>query len=106
MVKKKAVQTGEVRVSKQIQEEEISIDLLLSQDVTNIRRVPVNKVVETPPQPVRQEGDTTIIPVLREVVVKQLLVVEEIHITRTQQQTQHEQQIVLRKEEVKVNRQS
>ena len=68
-------------------------------------RVPVNRFVETAPQ-VRYEGETMIVPVLREVVVveKRIELIEELHITKRTIQTQVSQQVTLRTEEVTVER--
>jgi hypothetical protein len=55
---------------------------LFSEDVS-VERVPVNRIINGPAQ-TRQEGDTTIIPVVEEVITvqKRLLLREEVRITR------------------------
>jgi hypothetical protein len=55
---------------------------LFSEDV-HIERVPVNRIISGPAQ-TRQEGDTTIIPVVEEVITiqKRILLREEVRITR------------------------
>jgi hypothetical protein len=55
---------------------------LFSEEV-NVERVPVNRIIAGPAQ-TRQEGDTTIIPVVEEVITlqKRLLLREEVRITR------------------------
>jgi hypothetical protein len=55
---------------------------LFSEDVS-VERVPVNRIITGPAQ-TRQEGDTTIIPVVEEVITiqKRLLLREEVRITR------------------------
>jgi hypothetical protein len=55
---------------------------LFSEDVS-VDRVPVNRIISGPAQ-TRQEGDTTIIPVVEEVITiqKRLLLREEVRITR------------------------
>jgi uncharacterized protein (TIGR02271 family) len=81
-------------------------DLELHSGEAIIERVPVDRVVDTPPA-IRQEGDTIIVPVVEEIMVveKQLLLKEEIHIRR-QQIVQHIRQPVrLRSEEVSLERQ-
>jgi uncharacterized protein (TIGR02271 family) len=101
-VDKKVVESGRVRITKVVSEQEVPVDIPLIQEEHDIQRVPVNEYVETAPPPIRYEGDTMIIPVVREVLViqKRLLVVEELHITKTQVQKQDTQHITLRKEEV------
>jgi hypothetical protein len=55
---------------------------LFSEDVS-VERVPVNRIISGPAQ-TRQEGDTTIIPVVEEVITvqKRLFLREEVRITR------------------------
>jgi len=103
---KKVVESGRVRITKVVSEQEVPVDIPLIHEEHDIQRVPVNQYVESPPPPIRYEGDTMIIPVVREVLVvqKRLLVVEELHITKSQVHTQDTQQITLRKEEVIVER--
>ena len=103
---KQVVESGRVRISKNVQEQEELVNLTLTHEEHRVERVPVNEYVETPPPPVRYEGDTMIIPVLREVVQVRLLVVEELHITNKQVQTQVNQPVTLLKEEVNVERQT
>jgi uncharacterized protein (TIGR02271 family) len=107
-VGKRTVETGTVHISKDVREEEVTVDLPTVHEEVNVERVPINEYVDTPPPPVRYEGDVTIIPILHEelVVVKRLKVVEELHITKRRTETHETQNIVLRKEEVNVNRES
>ncbi len=103
-IDKKIVETGAVQVTKKVHAEQVQVDLSLTYDVTDIRRIEVNRIVDTAPPAIRQEGDTTIIPVLREVLVKKLLLVEEIHITKLQQQEPAREEATLRRETVQVER--
>jgi len=72
----------------------------------NVERVSLNKYIDTAPPPVRYEGDTMIIPVLREVTVieKRLLLVEELRVTKHRTELEETQDVSLRKEEIKVTR--
>ncbi|GAB2538729.1 YsnF/AvaK domain-containing protein [Rufibacter soli] len=103
---KEVVEKGSVRITKVVSEQEVPVNIALLQEEHDVQRVPVNQYVETPPPPLRYEGDTMIIPILQEVLVveKRLLVVEELRITKHQVQTQETQHINLRKEEIKVER--
>ncbi|GAB3813522.1 YsnF/AvaK domain-containing protein [Pontibacter rugosus] len=105
-VGKKVVETGRVRISKQVREDEVDVDLPMVHEEIDVKRVPVNTQVETAPPPVRYEGDVMIIPVVREEVVvqKRLVVVEELHVTKKKIQTNETQKVVLRKEEINVDR--
>jgi uncharacterized protein (TIGR02271 family) len=107
-VGKKIVETGRVVVSKKVHEEEVTVDVPIMHEEHDIERVTVNQYVDTAPPAVRYEGETMIIPVLREEVVveKRILLVEELRITKRQIQTNTPQQVTLRKEEVIVDRTS
>lgn len=104
-VEKKVVEAGKVKISKKVKEEEKTVDIPVSQEEVQVERIPVNRFVETAPQ-IRYEGETMIVPVLREVVVveKRIELIEEIHITKKIHQTQVSQQVTLRTEEVTVER--
>ena len=106
-VDKQTVETARVHISKKVREENIMVNLPKVQEEIEVERVAVNKFVETAPE-IRYEGDTTIIPVMREeaVVVKRLVLVEELHVTKRIVRTQDEQQVTLRKEELNVDREN
>lgn len=105
-VTKKTVETGSVHVSKDVHEEEVRVDVPTVHEEVNVERIAIGKYVDSPPPPVRHEGDVMIISVLEEevVVTKRLKLVEEVHVTKRKHETQENQHITLRKEEVKVNR--
>ncbi|RZK51465.1 MAG: DUF2382 domain-containing protein, partial [Hymenobacter sp.] len=80
-------------------------DVPLREEQVQVQRVAVGRYVDEAP-PVRHEGDTMIVPVLREemVITKRLLLVEELHV-RTQVLTTHTPQTVeLRREEIHYER--
>jgi uncharacterized protein (TIGR02271 family) len=105
-VDKQVVETGRVQVIKTVTEEEVTVDLPVMHEETEVKRIEVNQYVEQAPPSVRYEGDTMIIPVLREVVVveKRLMLVEEVHITKRKVEAHVPQKITLRKEAIQVNR--
>ena len=80
-VSKREVVTGTVRVSTRTETHDEVADVSLDRNVVDVTRVAVGRVVDVAPT-VRTEGDVTIIPVLEErfVVVKQLVLTEELHI--------------------------
>ncbi|GAB2454662.1 hypothetical protein GCM10011375_02210 [Hymenobacter qilianensis] len=102
---KDVVETGRIRVSKTVHEEQQVVDVPIIQEEVNVERVAINQYVATPPA-VRYEGDTMIMPILREVLVveKRLLLVEEVRITKHQTETRTPQQVTLRKEEIHLQR--
>ena len=65
----------------------------------------VNRPVEAAP-PVREEGDTVVIPLVEEtlVVEKRLMVREEIRITRRRVEARDPRRVTLRSEQVEVDR--
>ncbi len=104
-VDKQMVETGQVRISKVVREDTQLIDLPLIRETVDVERVPIGRPVTVIPA-VRQEGNTTIYPVLEEVVVveKRLMLVEEIRVT-TRQTIEHEpQSVTVRREEVSIER--
>jgi uncharacterized protein (TIGR02271 family) len=101
----KTVETGRVRLVKQVKEEEIMVEAPLLYDQTLVERVAINQHVEFAPE-VRYEGDTMIIPVMREevVVTKRLVLVEEIRVTKQQVSSVSTQPVLLRQETITVER--
>lgn len=104
-VEKRPVELGTVRVHKTVQERQEIIDEPLVEDRIEVERVPVNQLLSEPVT-TRLEGDTMIVPVMREVLVvqKQLLLVEEVRITKTRAEVHRPQEVTLRSEEVHVER--
>jgi uncharacterized protein (TIGR02271 family) len=82
-VAKRQVESGRVRVHVTVEEREEVVTEQLLHDELQIERIPRNvRLTEVPH--VRLEGNTTIVPVVEEVLVveKALVLVEEIHICR------------------------
>lgn len=99
------VATGGLRVHKRVHEHEELVDQPLRREKADIRRVVRNEVVSGP-LPVRQEGDTTIIPVVEEVLVfeKRWVLKEELHITKQRFEERRQERVVLRREDADVER--
>jgi uncharacterized protein (TIGR02271 family) len=107
-VAKRSVDTGRgVRIHKSVAEHPVAIDESLQHDEVEVRRVAVDRLVEpgAAPQP-RYEGDTLVVPVLEEVLVteRRLRLKEELHITRTRRETRHHDTVVLKSEQVSIER--
>lgn len=104
-IDKQLIETGVVRISKHVIEESQSVDVPVFREEVTVEHVAVYQYVDTPPA-VRYEGETMIVPVLREVLVteKRLLLVEEVHVTKRHIAGQETQEVILRKEEVTVER--
>ncbi len=102
---KRTVETGRVRVRTIVEEREELVREALARETVDIIRVPRNQEVAEPPK-VREEGDTTIIPVVEEklVVTKKLVLVEEIHLRRKAVWEAHEKPVTVRSERAVVER--
>lgn len=98
---------GRVVIQKQVREWTETVDERLTHEAVDVRRVPVGRVVEAPP-PIRDEGETTIIPVLEErlVVRTELVLKEELHVTRRRTTESHTRDVTLRREEADVRREA
>ncbi|WP_207534223.1 YsnF/AvaK domain-containing protein [Desertivirga arenae] len=105
-IEKQVIETGKVSVSKKVNEYTESVDIPLTNEEVDVNRIEINQYVTEAPPAIRQEGNKTIIPILKEVLVveKKLLLVEEVHITRKQVKTSTTRQETLRKEEVVISR--
>lgn len=97
--------TGTVRLRTVVHEDEIVVDEPLHAEEITVERVPVDRWVDGP-IPVRQEGDTTIVPIIEEVIVveKRLRVIEEVRITKRNVTRRAPQQITVRRQQAIVDR--
>ena len=104
-VQKRKVERGGVRIRKIVHEHEELVDEPLIREEVNVKRVPINRVVDGP-VPVRHVGDTMIISLLEEVLVveKRLMLKEELHITKAEVETFRPQRVMLRTEEARIER--
>lgn len=92
--------TGGVRVRTIVREREETIDVPLSTEEVEVERVALDEWVDGP-VPVRQEGDTTIMTLVEEVVVfeTRLRAVEEVRITKRHAERHAPKTVTLRREE-------
>lgn len=104
-VDKQARETGRVRLTKHVDVREEVVDEPLLREEVEVERVPVDRYVDEP-VPTRTEGETTIIPVLEEVLVveKRLRLKEELHVTRRRIEHHDPQRVTLRSERIEVER--
>lgn len=102
---RRVVDAGALRVRKVIDEEVVQLDEPLLSEHAVAERVPVGRVIDQPVG-VRQEGEVTIVPVMHERLVlrRELVLVEEVRITRRRETRLPEQDITLRRERVIVER--
>jgi len=100
------VETGTVQLSKRVISEEVSQEVPVTCEEVRVEHVAINQYVEVAPEAVRYEGNTTIISVVKEVLVveKRLMLVEELHISKTQVTSTSTVKEFLRKEEIEISR--
>ena len=105
VVRKERVATDTVRLRKRVREDEEVLDVPLRAEAIEVERVPVGRWLDAPAE-VRREGDTTVYPVVEEVLVveKRLRLVEEVRVTRRQETRRVRERVALRREEVVVER--
>ena len=93
------------RVSTVTRERERPVDEELHHQRVEVRRVAINQPIDAIP-PVREEGDTTIMSVVEEVVVteRRLMLKEEVHITRVRVTEHHQETVIIREQEAIITR--
>ena len=104
-VRTEVIETGRMRLVKTVETHDETVSTPLMHEELDMARVAINQYVDSVP-PTRQEGETTIYPVVRKAVVveKRLLLVEEIYVTKRITETVDTQTVSLRCEPVTVDR--
>lgn len=106
IVGKRVLKTGKgIRVIKTVSEREEIVDELLARDDVMFERISLNRVLDAADIPdIRFEGETTIVPILEEILVveKRTVLKEELRITRRHYEIREPQKVVLRTEEVSI----
>lgn len=101
----RAVKTGAVRVDKRVEKRTRRISAPILHEDVEVRRVPINRVVEEAPKS-RRRGDTIIVPVVEEelVVTKRLILKEEIHLVKRRTKGRVVKEVELGRERARVRR--
>lgn len=104
-VSKQQVESGRLRVRIEVEERQENVPVELAHDAVEIERVAKNVPLDALPS-VRLEGNTTVIPVVEEVVVveKRLMLVEEIHVRRKTETHIEEVPVAVRSERAQIER--
>jgi len=104
-ISRRRVETGNIQVATVTHNRQAQVDEALTHERVEVERVPIDRVIETVP-PVREEGDTTIIPVVEEVVVveRRLVLKEEVRVRRVRVTTRHQETVQLREQEAVITR--
>ena len=104
----RTVDTGRgVRISKTVAELPFEVSEILHHDEISVLHVPIDRIVAVGEAPAsRYEGDTLIIPIVEEVVVveRRLRIKEELHVTTTRREEQYAETVMLKSEQVHVER--
>ena len=102
-VTKRQVESERVRVQISVDEREEEVSVELASDEVEVQRVPKNVPLSELPG-VRLEGNTTIIPVVEEVVVveKRLVLVEEIHVRKQSTPRTEQVPMIVRSEKASI----
>lgn len=103
-VKKKKINTGSVKISKKVLKEETPIDLTGFVEEIEVKRRPVNRVVDAPGPAVRTEGDATVYSLYKEVYVKQTILEEEVWISKKKVQKSYKGKAELKREVLDIER--
>ena len=104
-VAKRRVAGGTVRISTTTETVEELAEVELDRYRVEVTRMPVGRVVDEVP-PARTEGQTTIVSVVEErfVVVKQLVLTEELHIRHVVEREVKREPVTLRRQRATVDR--
>ena len=103
-VHKKKIETGRVKISKKVLQEEVPLDLIGFEEDIEIKRKKIGRVVEKPGPAVRNEGDSTVYSLYREVYVKQTILEEEVWVSKKRNPTSYKEKEKLRKEVLEIER--
>ena len=107
VISKRTVPTATVRLHKGVHEYDQTINESLAVRTFDVERVVLNQVVETAPA-VRQEGDVTIYPLVEErlVLTKELVLREELRVTRRDTERLETRTVHLQREVMTVEREA
>lgn len=95
--------TGTVRIRKVVHHDANAVHAPGMQESVETTRVPIDRVVEATVGP-HQHGDLLIVPVYEERWVRQLVLVEEIHVVKRRTELTQSGPVALRREEIVVER--
>jgi uncharacterized protein (TIGR02271 family) len=104
-VSKREVERGRVVVRTRVEEREELAEAALRQEDVTVERVPIGRMIEAAP-PIREEDGVLIVPVLEErlVVMTELVLKEEIRITKKSRTEIVREPVRLRSERVEIER--
>ena len=104
-VSRREVEKANVQIALITGTREQLVDKELTHVRVEIERVPIGRTIDVVPS-ISQEGDTTIIPVVEEMVVveRRLVLKEEVRVRRVSTKERHQETVVLRQQEAVITR--
>ncbi|MEZ3498354.1 YsnF/AvaK domain-containing protein [Pantoea sp. KPR_PJ] len=104
-VTREEVLDGHVTVKRRTLTHDEPVSLMLRRNSVDVTHVPKNERIAAMPE-VREEGGVLIVPVVEEEIeiVRRLVLKEELHIRRTEEQFLWEETVPLRKQHVEIER--
>ncbi len=104
-IERRRVETGRVRLHVRTTNQDHLVDEELTHERVQVERVAIGRVVDAVP-PTRQEGDTTVISIVEEVVVveRRLVLKEEVRLTRVRVTDRYRETVSLRTQDAVVDR--
>ncbi|WP_029035642.1 YsnF/AvaK domain-containing protein [Salinimicrobium terrae] len=103
-VGKRKVETGRVKISKKVLQEEVPVDFSGFEEEIEIDRKKIGRIVENPGPAVREEGDSTVYSLYKEVYVKQTILEEEVWISKKKVQKSFKGKEKLKREVLDIQR--
>lgn len=100
----RSVESAQVRIHTIVKAHEEQVEMMLQREDVEIERISVNREVAER-QPVRYEGDVTIVSLHAQVVATRLVVTDELHIRKRTSAIQLREPVTLLREDVEVTRQ-
>ncbi len=102
-IAKRVVDLGELRIHKKVEQIEEVQSVSVTHDELVVERIPMNQPLDAPLQP-RTENDVLIIPIMKEVLVvqRQLVLVEEVRVSKRYVTEEHEVREPVRRERVEL----
>jgi len=99
------VKTGSIRVEKHVERRIRRVDVPLLKETVEVKRVPVNRVVDVAPA-IRRIGDAIVVPVVEEqvTVTRRLVLKEEVHLVRRRSRERTVKEIPIERERAVVRR--
>lgn len=104
-VTREKVLDSHVTIRRQTTTHNEPVSLMLRRENVEVTHVPKNERIASMPE-IREEGGVLIVPVVEEEVevIRRLVLKEELHIRRTEEQVPWEESVPLRKQHVEIDR--